>query len=119
MRFARVAAKVWRGFGLGSPGRCRLSLLSLCHHRTGLSCVAIVIADTTMGSMIMSLQGKNETYFSTAEAAKVLGIKETSIRMSVHRGSLVPIKIGQALVFSESELARYKKEVKGRPGPKK
>lgn len=67
----------------------------------------------------MSIQGKNETYFSTAEAAKVLGIKETSIRMSVHRGSLIPMKIGQALVFAESELARYRKEIKGKPGPKK
>jgi excisionase family DNA binding protein len=67
----------------------------------------------------MSLQGKNEIYFSTAEAARLLGIKETSIRMSVHRGSLVPIKIGQALVFSKSELDRYKREVKGKPGPKK
>ena len=67
----------------------------------------------------MSIQGKNETYFSTAEAAKLLGIKESSIRMSVFRGSLTPIKIGQALVFSKSELDRYKREVKGKPGPKK
>ena len=66
----------------------------------------------------MSIQGKNEMYFSTAEAAKLLGIKPTSVRMSVHRGSLTPIKIGHALVFAKSEIERYKKEVKGKPAPK-
>ena len=67
----------------------------------------------------MSIQGKNETYFSTAEAAKALGLKETTIRMCVHRGTLAPQKIGQALIFSGTEIARYKMENKGKPGRKK
>lgn len=66
--------------------------------------------------MIMSLQGKSEVLFSTSEAASYLGLRETTVRTYVARGTLHAKKLGQTLVFPKSECERYLKE---NPGPGK
>lgn len=64
----------------------------------------------------MSLQGKSEVLFSTAEAALFLGLREATLRTYVSRGTIHPKKLGQALVFPKSECERYVKENLGRLG---
>jgi excisionase family DNA binding protein len=64
----------------------------------------------------MSLQGKSEVLFSTAEAASYLGLRETTVRTYVARGTLRAEKLGQTLVFPRSECERYMRE---NPGPGK
>jgi DNA-binding transcriptional MerR regulator len=66
----------------------------------------------------MSLQGKKETLYSTSEAAKLLGLREPTVRQYVFRGLLFPQKIGQTLVFTGSEIERYNRDKRGR-GQKK
>jgi excisionase family DNA binding protein len=60
--------------------------------------------------MVMALQGKSDVLFSTAEAAKLLGLSETTIRTYVARGKLFPMRVGQTLVFSKTECERYQAE---------
>jgi excisionase family DNA binding protein len=66
--------------------------------------------------MIMSLQGESDVLFSTSEAASYLGLRETTIRTYVARGTLHPQKLGQTLAFPKSECERYLRE---NPGPGK
>jgi excisionase family DNA binding protein len=60
--------------------------------------------------MIMTLQGKSDELFSTAEAAKFLGLSENTIRTYVARGKLRPLRFGQTLVFPRKECERYNLE---------
>ena len=57
--------------------------------------------------MIMALQGKSDVLLSTAEAAVMLGLSETTIRTYVARKKLFPLKMGQTLVFPKEECERY------------
>lgn len=67
----------------------------------------------------MALQGKSDIFLSTAEAAKMLGLTETTVRTYVARGKLFPMRVGQTLVFPKEECERYMVE-KLPPGkPKK
>ena len=67
----------------------------------------------------MTLQGKSDTFFSTAESAKFLGLTEKTIRTYVARGKLSPMRIGQTLVFPKKECERYNLEKLPQGKPKK
>jgi len=67
----------------------------------------------------MALQGKSDSFLSTAEAAQFLGLSQRSIRTYVARGKLHPQRIGQTLVFTKSECQRYQQENPGPGRPKK
>ena len=69
--------------------------------------------------MNMTVQGKSDVLFSTAEAAVYLDLTQKTIRTYVARGKLNAMRIGQTLVFPKKECDRYKAE-KLPPGkPKK
>lgn len=67
----------------------------------------------------MPLQAKNDSFFTTSEAAKYLGFAEDTIRRYIYRGLICGKKIGNTLVVTKSELDRYKVEKRGRGRQKK
>jgi excisionase family DNA binding protein len=69
--------------------------------------------------MVMTLQGKSDTFFSTAEAAAFLGLTEKTIRTYVARGKLNALRVGQTLVFPKKECERYNIEKLPQGKPKK
>jgi len=69
--------------------------------------------------MIMTIQGKSDILFSTAEAAEFLGLTEKTIRTYVARGKLHPMRVGQTLVFPKKECERYNLEKLPQGKPKK
>jgi excisionase family DNA binding protein len=68
--------------------------------------------------MLMPLQIKNESFFTTAEAAAYLGFAEDTVRRYVYRGLISGHKLGKNIVVSKSECDRYRKE-KREPGRQK
>ena len=70
-------------------------------------------------NMVVALQGKSDILLSTAEAAVMLGLSETTIRTYVARGKLFPLRVGQTLVFPKEECERYMAEKLPTGKPKK
>lgn len=68
--------------------------------------------------MLMPLQIKTESFFTTAEAAAYLGFAEDTVRRYVYRGLINAQKLGNTLIVEKSELDRYKQE-KRNPGRQK
>ena len=64
----------------------------------------------------MALQ-TDEIVYSTSETAKLLKLSHGTIAVYVQRGLLVPRKIGNISVFTESEIKRFKalKRPRGNP----
>jgi excisionase family DNA binding protein len=69
--------------------------------------------------MRMAMQGKNEKFLTTDEAAKLLGVAADTVRQYVWRGTLHAQKFGKQLAFPESECLRYIRENPGPGKPKK
>lgn len=60
----------------------------------------------------------NQPMFTTPDAAKFLKLSEHTVRKYVQRGLLTPSRsIGNAYIFLESELRRYKKNKRPRGNP--
>jgi excisionase family DNA binding protein len=68
--------------------------------------------------MAMSLQTKNDMFFTTREAADYLGFAEDTVRRYVYRGLISCQRMGNIIVVSRSECDRYRKE-KRKPGRQK
>jgi excisionase family DNA binding protein len=68
--------------------------------------------------MLIPLQIKNESFFTTAQAASYLGFAEDTVRRYVYRKLIRAQKLGKTLVISKSECDRYRKE-KRSPGRQK
>lgn len=66
----------------------------------------------------MSIQGKSEKYFTTAEAADYLGFAEDTIRRYINRNLISAMKFGNSWAVAENELRRYREE-KRNPGRQK
>lgn len=65
----------------------------------------------------MILQAK-EPMYTTTEAADFLKLSEHTVRKYVQRGLLTPARsIGNAYIFLESELRRYRKNKRPRGNP--
>jgi len=57
-----------------------------------------------------------DTFISTAEAAKRLGISPQRVRVLINQGRLVAIKIGRTHVVELASVTAYTPRPKGRPG---
>ena len=66
----------------------------------------------------MPLQIKNESFFTTSEAAAYLGFAEDTMRRYIYRKLIRGQKIGRTIVISKTECDRYRKE-KRAPGRQK
>jgi excisionase family DNA binding protein len=56
---------------------------------------------------------------SVSEAARALGVAETTIRARIRRGDMQAERIGErVLVIADREVARWKELGKRKPGPK-
>jgi excisionase family DNA binding protein len=55
-------------------------------------------------------------YYTTAEAAQILGLTPGSVRGAVTRGTLAATKIAHRSLVSAAELERYQREVQGTQG---
>jgi excisionase family DNA binding protein len=57
-----------------------------------------------------------EEYYTTSEAAEILGLAAGSVRDAVRRGAITVTRLAGRNLISAHELERYRKEVQGGQG---
>ena len=55
-------------------------------------------------------------YYTTAEAAKELGLSQAAMQNAVRRGALRAEKIARRILIPEAEVERYAREIQGTHG---
>ena len=55
-------------------------------------------------------------YYTTAEAAKVLGLSQAAMQNAVRRGAITAEKIARRILIPAAEVERYAREVQGTQG---
>lgn len=98
-----------------------LVLESVLTRRGILFCCNWTSSEYNTGTMIMTIKGQNEEFFTTKEAAIYLHVAEDTVRTYCKRNLLQPYgKVGTSLLFTRTECDRYNREKRG-PGkpPKK
>ncbi len=64
------------------------------------------------------MQVGDEEVLTLKQAAVRLGLSPTTLRLQVYRGSLKATRIGTTYAVTASEVERYRREHKGKVGPK-